>query len=171
MRPYPLLFTLAALLTAPGVLAQHPHSTPATGTAQSALSDSVAATVRAVFAAAERNDMAALGRLYDPNVTIGEGSGLDRGWAAYRDHHLVPELRDFRNFRYRPFDVEVRLTGPRTAYALFRYALRADTAERAVDIVGRGTMVLQRGEDGRWRVVHSQTSGRARRDSDPAFPQ
>jgi ketosteroid isomerase-like protein len=137
--------------------------------AQRALSDSVAATVRAVFHAAERGDMEVLGRLYDPDVTIGEGAGLDRGWIQYRDHHLVPELREFRNFRYRPFAIEVRMISPRSAYALFRYGLRADTAERAV--VGRGTMVLQRGEDGRWRVVHSHTSGRARRDSDPAFPQ
>jgi ketosteroid isomerase-like protein len=143
----------------------------APASAQRALTDSVAATVRAVFAAAERGDMDALGRLYDPNVTIGEGAGLDRGWASYRDHHLAPELRDFRNFRYRPFDVEVRLLGPRTAYALFRYALRADTAERAVDVVGRGTMVLTRMPGGHWHVVHSHTSGRARRDTDPAFPQ
>ncbi len=156
-----LLVSLLLLTAALPVAAQ----TPVPG------DSSAAATVRAVFSAAERSDFDALGRLYHPDVTIGEGSGLDRGWVAYRDHHLAPELRDYRDFRYRPYDIEVHAIGPNAAYALFRYALRARTDERAMDLVGRGTMVLRRTADGPWQVVHSQTSARTRRDADAPFPQ
>ena len=112
-----------------------------------------------------------LGRLYDADVTVVEGAGLDRRWVEYRDHHLAPELREFEDFWYRPFEIEAHVLGPNAAYAMFRYALRATTPERPVDIVGRGTFVLRRTAGGAWRVAHSQTSGRARRDADPAFPR
>ena len=176
----PLLFALAlvaaSLAGAPPTHAQtapaaraaaRPPARPADTTG----AGSVVAAVRALFAASERNDLDALGRLYDADVTVVEGAGLDRRWVEYRDHHLAPELREFEDFRYRPFEIEAQVLGPNAAYATFRYALRATTPERPVDIVGRGTFVLRRVAGGAWRVVHSQTSGRARRDADPAFPR
>ena len=49
-------------------------------------------TLRAVFAAAERNDLAALDMLYaGDSLTVVEGAGINRGWRDYRDH-LPPIL-------------------------------------------------------------------------------
>lgn len=129
----------------------------------------VAATVRALFAATERNDLAALDTLYDgARLTIIEGAGINRTWAEYRDHHLAPELKEMRNLRYRPADIEAHVAGD-VAWAMFRYALRADVNGRTADVVGRGTTILTRrgtGANARWVVRHMQTSGRARRPGD-----
>lgn len=130
----------------------------------------VAAAVRALFAAAERNDLRALDTLYaGDSLTVVEGAGINRGWADYRDHHLAPEMKEMKNFRYRPFEVEARVSGT-MAWAMFRYALQADVDGKPVDVVGRGTAILER-RGGRWIVRHTQTSSRARRATDPAMPK
>lgn len=126
----------------------------------------VRATVEALFAAAERADMAALDTLYaGEDLTVIEGAGINRTWAQYRDQHLGPELREFRNFRYRPSQIEAHVHGDQ-AWAIFRYSLRADYQGRELDQVGRGTAILERRND-RWVVRHTQTSSRPRRPTDP----
>lgn len=129
----------------------------------------VGAAIVAVFAAVERGDLAALDTLYaGDSLTIGEGAGLDRTWKSYRDHHLAPELKEMRHMHYRPTEIEARVSGD-LAWAIFRYTLRGEVGERTLDIVGRGTAILER-RGTRWIVRHSQTSGRARRPSDPPAP-
>ncbi|MDX2184533.1 MAG: DUF4440 domain-containing protein [Gemmatimonadaceae bacterium] len=137
----------------------------AVGTAVAA----VTRTIQALFAAAERNDLAALDTLYaGDSLLVIEGAGINRGWADYRDNHLAPELKEFRNFRYRPFEIEARVAG-NVAWATFRYALRAELPNSTADVVGRGTAILERRGTG-WVVRLTQTAGRARRPSDPPMP-
>ena len=127
-------------------------------------------TVRALFAAAERGDLTALDTLYaGDSLTVVEGAGINRGWRDYRDHHLAPELKEMQNFRYRPFEIEAHVQGD-LAWATFRYALQATSADRTIDNLGRGTAILER-RPGRWVVRHTQTSSRARRPNDPPMPQ
>ena len=127
--------------------------------------DQVRNVIRALFAAVERGDTAALDTLYAADVTVVEGAGMDRGWTAYRDRHLLPELQQFRNFQYRPSEIEAHARGD-LGWAIFRYSIRAELGERTIDAVGRGTAILER-RDGRWVVLHTQTASRARRPSDP----
>jgi len=75
------------------------------------------------------------------------------------------ELKEFTDFRYRPADIEVELHGS-LAWAIFRYTLQAKMGERTLDMVGRGTAVLEQRGD-RWVIRHTHTSNRARRPSDP----
>lgn len=128
------------------------------------------ATLRAVFAAAERGDLVALDSLYaGDSLTVVEGAGINRGWIDYRDHHLGPEVKAMKNFVYRPLEIEMHMSGA-TAWATFRYTLKADMNGRSIDNVGRGTAILiRRGPEtgGRWVVRHIQTSSRARRAGDP----
>jgi ketosteroid isomerase-like protein len=143
---------------------------PATAAAQQAQpadTAQVRGTIEALFAAAERGDMAALDTIYaGDDLTVIEGAGIDRTWAQFRDHHLGPELREFRNFRYRPSQIEPHVAGD-VAWAIYRYSLRADYQDRQLDQVGRGTAILERRGD-RWVVRHTQTTSRPRRPSDPA---
>jgi ketosteroid isomerase-like protein len=123
-------------------------------------------TIRALFAAAEGGDLEALGTLYaGEELTVIEGAGIDRGWTRYRDDHIGPELAEFRNFCYRPADIETHVSGD-LAWAIFRYSLKADYRGRALDQFGRGTAILERRGEG-WVVRHTQTSSRSRRPDDP----
>lgn len=136
--------------------------------------DGAAAVIRAVFAAAERGDLAALDTLYaGDSLTVFEGAGINRGWTDYRDHHLGPELKRMTGFKYRPIDVIARVDG-RLAWATASYALQAKEDNRVIDNFGRGTFILEQvGAAGttRWVVRHSHTASRARRPNDPPMPE
>jgi len=98
----------------------------------------------ALFAAAERKDLAALDTLYaGDSLLVIEGSGINRGWHDYRDNHIGPELKEFANFKYRPFEIEARVSGD-IAWATYRYAISADMGERKLDSIGRGTAILEK---------------------------
>ena len=130
---------------------------------------SVIQAIQALFAAAERGDLAALDSIYaGDSLLVIEGSGINRGWTDYRDNHLAPELKEFSNFRYRPFEIEARVSG-NLAWATFRYALSADLPNGKADVVGRGTAILER-RGARWVVRLTHTASRARRPSDPPMP-
>lgn len=145
-------------------------SAQAGAAARGADSAQVRSVIQAVFSAAERVDVAALDTLYaGDSLTVIEGAGINRGWADYRDHHLVPELREMKGLEYRPQEIAVHVSGD-VAWATFRYTLVAQAGGRTADVVGRGTAILERhGAAGaqRWVLRHIQTSGRARRPTDP----
>lgn len=126
----------------------------------------VTGTIRALFAAGERGDLTALDTLYaGDSLTVIEGAGINRGWPDYRDHHLGPELKEMKNFIYRPSEIVAHPAG-NVAWAIFRYAIKADINGRAIDNVGRGTAILER-RGQKWVVRHTQTSSRPRRPTDP----
>ena len=140
---------------------------PATGMGPDA--QSAVRTIVALFAAAERSDFAALDTLYaGDSLLVVEGAGINRGWRDYRDNHLAPELKDFKPFRYRPIEIEARVVGE-LAWVTYRYALAADIGERKIDVIGRGTAILEK-RGGKWIVRLTQTGSRARRASDPPMP-
>lgn len=165
MRLFTLLFAILVGTDAQAQSQAHDAHHPASHAEVAA----VVQTLRALFAAAERGDLVALDSIYaGDSLLVIEGAGINRGWADYRDNHLAPELKEFRNFRYRPFEIEARVSGT-LAWATYRYALAADVPDRKVDVVGRGTAILERRGD-RWVVRLTQTAGRARRPSDPPMP-
>lgn len=164
-----LLLLVAASATA---IAQHPASHATMSAVDTALRGDqveVARTLRALFAATERKDLAALDTLYaGDSLTYVEGAGINRGWADYRDNHLGPELKEIQSFRYRPFEITVRTSG-NLAWATFRYALAGELPQQKLDHVGRGTMIFERRAN-RWVIRHTQTSSRPRRPTDPPIP-
>jgi len=165
MSVLPLRALLLAGLCAAGPLSAQAARTsrPSDGTEVTR----VAATLKTLFTASERNDLAALDSLYaGDSLTIFEGTGVNRGWTDYRDHHLGPELKEMKNLQYRPAELEIHVAGS-AAWVLFRYTLKADVNGRAVDVVGLGTAILERRGAG-WVVRHMHTSGRARRATDPS---
>lgn len=170
LLPALLLTTAVARQTAPRPADADRSFTNAARDAITTDSANAIASLRAVFAAAERGDLVALDSLYaGDSLTVVEGAGINRGWADYRDHHLGPEVKMMKNFQYRPADIEVHVSGA-TAWTTFRYTLKADMNGRSIDNVGRGTAILIRrgtATDARWVVRHIQTSSRARRAGDP----
>ena len=122
-------------------------------------------------AAVEKGDLAALDKIWasDESVTIFENGGANYGWKDYRDNHLAPELKNFKNTKYTMSDVKVKVSG-KTAWATFKYALAADAKERRVDVSGLGTAVLEkRGKD--WQIVHWNTSATRRAPSPSPSPK
>lgn len=109
-------------------------------------------------AAVERGDLGALNNLWgeDDSLVVFENGYANHGWADYRDHHLVPELAEMRNVKYRLSDIKTHPSGE-IAWATFKYTISADLADRHVEGAGVGTAVL--GNQGSsWRILHWHTS-------------
>lgn len=115
--------------------------------------------IQAIAQFSQLKDYAALDTLFadDPWVRIVEGSGINHGWADYRDHHLIPELREFVKMEYRFYDIEQQVRDD-VAWAVFRYEFAACTPDECLESIGRGTAILER-RGKRWVVVHLHTAG------------
>jgi ketosteroid isomerase-like protein len=110
----------------------------------------------------EKNDIAMATQVWanDESLTIFESGHANYGWADYRDHHLVPEMREMKNTEYAFSDVRVHLSG-KTAWATLKYTISADVPDngktRHVDGGGLGTAVLEK-RNGHWQIVHWHSS-------------
>lgn len=127
-------------------------------------------TRRAVEAVLERQeqaireaDMAVLDTLWSSgeDVYIFEQGGVDSSWAAYRDHHLGPELETLEDLDFRHEDVQIR-TGGGLAVATGRYVLMAHHDGQDIESRGVFTTAFKHEGDG-WKIVHSHLSRRPRR--------
>jgi uncharacterized protein (TIGR02246 family) len=116
-------------------------------------------------AAFNARDLDKLAALYHPDVTIFEGSGINRGWVDYRDNHLGPELKSFENLQWAHSNIVVHLLGPSAAYVTADYAIKYKSGDRAVDSGGIATHVLVK-EQGAWKIRHSHTAARRRAPED-----
>lgn len=110
----------------------------------------------------EKGDVEALNKMWanDEWVSVFESGGADIGWANYRDHHLIPEMKELKNTKHTLSDIKVRVAG-KTAWATFKYSLSGDLKERHLDVTGLGTAVLEE-RNGHWLIVHRHTSARRR---------
>lgn len=108
-------------------------------------------------------DMAALDTLWadGAGVHIFEQGGVDSSWAAYRDHHLGPELAALEELDFRHQDVHVRV-GSRLATATGHYELHARHGDEPIESRGVFTTVLER-RNGAWKIAHTHLSRRPRR--------
>lgn len=123
----------------------------------------IAAWLKGYDAAFLTKDVSNLATFYHPDVTIYEGTGINNGWADYRDRHLGPELKAFENLEFGHTDTKVTLMpGGESAFATSRYTIKAKMGERMLDSEGLETLVLVKTPEG-WKIRHSHTSSRARR--------
>lgn len=113
-------------------------------------------------AAVERLDATGTEMLFTRDSQIFENGGVEGSYADYLAHHLGPELREFRAFRFSDVNVDVRFEGP-VALATERYSFRIERAAgEPIERRGVTTSVLRRvGRD--WRIVVSHNSSRTPR--------
>jgi uncharacterized protein (TIGR02246 family) len=136
--------------------------TAAPAPAQTDEAQKIAEWLKGYDAAFLAKDLDKLATFYHPDVTIYEGAGMNDGWADYRDRHLGPELKMFDNLEFGHSNRRVHLLGDRAAIAISEYFIKAKMKDRTLDNIGRETLVLERQNDGSWKIRHSHTSGRAR---------
>ena len=120
--------------------------------------------------AVEQGDLAALDKIWanSDDVTVFESGHANYGWTDYRNTHLAPELKEFKNTKYSFSDMKVKVDG-KTAWATFKYSLAAEMGTRKVESGGLGTAVLEKRE-GKWRIVHWHSSAPRRAPAPAASP-
>ena len=98
--------------------------------------------------------------LFTFDSAVFESGGIEGSYAHYLEHHIGPELAEFKEFSFREYTVEVRLELPlalTTESYIYRIVLKEDgkvIEKRAVT-----TSVLKK-INGDWKIVQTHTSSR-----------
>ena len=121
----------------------------------------ITAFFKAYDEAFNARDLQKLAAMYHADVTIFEGSGINRGWVDYRDNHLGPELKSFQDLQWAHSNIVVHMLGDSAAYVTADYTIKYKTGDRAVDAGGIATHVLVK-EQAAWKIRHSHTAARRR---------
>jgi ketosteroid isomerase-like protein len=121
--------------------------------------------------AVEKGDLAALDKIWanTEDVTVFESGHANYGWTDYRNSHLAPELKEFKNTKYAFSDLKVKVDG-KTAWATFKYTISGDSEGKHFDGGGLGTVILEK-RDGKWRIVHWHSSAPRRAPSPSPSPK
>jgi uncharacterized protein (TIGR02246 family) len=122
------------------------------------------AAVRGVLAAyknaIEKLDATGTERLFTSDSMMFETGGSDGTYANYLGHHLAPELKEFKSFKFSDYQVSVRFLGPATALATETYKYRIETNKGEIaERIGVATSVLRK-ENGQWKIVMMHNSAR-----------
>lgn len=160
-----LLSVVAAALAATGALAHeaHKHPSPAAPAADAG----VVKVLERYRAAFEARSTDKLGEVMDPAVLVLEGTGKDVGWAAYRDDHIGPEMKDWESLTYAdPVVVDSEVKGD-AGWAVTQATVTIVSGGKPMTLDVAETFVLSRGEGG-WRIRHLHWSGKRRAPPAPA---
>lgn len=168
MRLFIMLAT--STLIAPAAAAQsaqHPagHQARTAATASQSADEAAVRDVLSRYKSAiERLDARGTERFFTADSMIFETGGSEGSYANYLSHHLGPELKEFKSFKFSDYRVNVRFVGG-AALATETYKYRIETAKGEVaERLGVATSVLKK-ENGRWKIVMMHNSARRPRAS------
>jgi ketosteroid isomerase-like protein len=121
--------------------------------------DAVKQTLNAYKSKIESLDTAGVARLFVANSKVIE-QGKDEGTIShYLEHHLGPELKDFKAFTFSNYKVDVTVNG-NYAYATESYTYTITLKDgKEIKSNGLATSVLQK-QKGEWKIVLTHSSFR-----------
>jgi ketosteroid isomerase-like protein len=88
--------------------------------------------------------------------TMFEGGHINWGWVDYRDNHLGPELKEFKEIQYSFSDIKTHASGD-MAYATFKSHIAVIMESGEVEGESLATAILMKTKDG-WKIQHMHTS-------------
>ena len=157
------LLTMTALAMAAQPLAAHPgeQHAPAAQARPAQMSDEAA--VRAVLSqyksAIERLDATGTEQLFTTDSSVFETGGIEGSYANYLAHHLGPELKAFKAFKFSDYKTDIRFEGP-VALATETYNYRIETKSGEIaERRGVATSVLKK-VGGQWKILSMHNSAR-----------
>ena len=121
--------------------------------------DAIKQTLNAYKSKIESLDTAGVANLFVTGSKVIE-QGKDEGTIShYLEHHLGPELKDFKAFKFSNYKVDVTLNGSyafTTESYTYTIALKDD---KEIKSNGFATSVLQKAK-GEWKIVQTHSSFR-----------
>ena len=160
------IFTIAAAALAAQPVAAHPdsaHPVAAKAAPAKASAETEADAVRSVLtqykSAIERLDATGTELLFTTDSTVFETGGVEGSYSNYLAHHLGPELKAFKSFKFSDYKIDVRIEGP-VALATETYNYRIETNKGEIaERRGVATSVLKK-IGGQWQILSMHNSAR-----------
>lgn len=121
--------------------------------------EGAAAVLSSYKSAVERLDITGVEKLFAPDAVIIESGKVEGNFDAYRDHHLGPELKEFKSFTFGDYKADIKLEGPvAIATETYTYRIVLKSGE-ALDRLGVATSVLKWNGQA-WQIVTTHSSSR-----------
>lgn len=121
--------------------------------------EGAAAVLSSYKSAIERLDIRGVDKLFSPDAVVIESGKVEGNFATYRDHHLGPELKEFKSFVFNNYKVDIHVEGPvAIATETYTYRIILKTGE-AIDRLGVATSVLK-WNGSSWQIVTTHSSSR-----------
>lgn len=121
--------------------------------------DGAAAVLTAYKTAIERLDITGVEKFFSPDSIVIESGKVEGNFNAYRDHHLGPELKEFKSFAFGNYKADIRLEGPLAlATETYTYRIVLQSGE-AIDRLGVASTVLKWNGQA-WQIVSTHSSSR-----------
>ena len=110
--------------------------------------------------AIESLDATGTERLFTADSKIYESGSSEGSYAHYLEHHLVPELKEFKSFTFSDYKVEVQIDG-NYAFTTESYSYTIVVAKDNSEVKRKGvtTSVLKKVK-GQWLIMISHNSSR-----------
>ena len=124
------------------------------------LKPSVKAVLKKYNSAVENLNMEGTDKLFTSDSKIYESGGSEGTYAHYVEHHLTPELKEFKSFVFSDYKVDVQVEG---AYAFavetYNFTIVMATDNSEVKRKGVATCILRK-DKGEWKIMVSHNSSR-----------
>ena len=115
--------------------------------------------------ALEALDVSGTEKLFTENSAIFENGSHEGTYKKYLDHHIGPELGQFKEFSFSDYMVDVQIEGNvAVAFETYNYKIVTGGDEsRTIERQAVATSVLKKTETG-WKIMQNHGSSRAIRD-------
>ncbi|MDP3073786.1 MAG: nuclear transport factor 2 family protein [Opitutaceae bacterium] len=127
--------------------------------AESADVAAVKAVLKVYKAALERRDAAPALNVFTADSQVFESGGVEGTFANYLEHHIGPELGEFKEFSFRDYKVDVHvdaLYAFATETYIYKIVLKDD---RVIEKRGVATSVLKK-LGAEWKIIQTHSSSR-----------
>ncbi len=123
--------------------------------------EQVKAVLSAYKSGLEKLDVSKLAPLFTPDSQVFESGGVEGTFTQYLEHHIGPELAEFKEFSFRDYKVDVRIELPfafTTETYIYKIVLKEDG--RVIEKKGLATSILRKTADG-WKIIQTHSSSRS----------
>ena len=104
---------------------------------QSKNSDAIRNVLKQYNSAVGKLDVTGTEKLFTSDSKIYESGGSEGNYTNYMEHHLTPELKEFKSFTYSDYKVEVQVDG--------NYAFTTETYNYTIIVAKDNTEVKRKG--------------------------
>ena len=131
-----------------------------TSFAQSNDVNAVKAVLKKYATSIEKLDTTGITNLFVKNASVYEGGSIEGTIVNYLEHHLGPELKEFKSFNFSDYNIAVTVTGDyafTTETYIYTIVLAKDNKE--FKSKGVATSILKKMKEG-WKIVSTHSSFR-----------
>ncbi len=116
--------------------------------------------VNQYYAALESRSTSQMAKVVDPSLIVLEGTYKNVGWDDFRDHHIGPEMKEWKSFSTKDRKIVRAEEFGDMGYVIEELQFTMVLPKETVNLSGAETFILGKNENGAWRIRHVHSSAK-----------